>query len=358
MPEFNPGHLRQLRQAKVKAAHISAPRAPQTPFIEPRELTDGTHYFRVWTPHDTKNPIGYLRYRTHEIWQKLGPDGRTMTDPFSFVCPRSTNWDPLPMRYNPVLGLTGEPLYEQELDQFGSPVIENGAPKMVMLTTPEYKERCWACETEEQLVEEGIESGEQVGDMALRNWLFGTPYAEGTLSQNGLLSAGSDKYHFPVTFRAKVASSIPKPGGKGEKFTYCPANELLHADLSLNPGKILDRLLSLLEEVPDCTHPIFGRWFKLDKSAGGKGVGGYSLSIEPNVSAAGFEIEGLNYPNYASWGKGNAKYNKPGKRFSYTQVETIGGDPTAWWVPKLEQLGVVCRDDSPAYDPTAEKVSW
>ena len=308
------------------------------PFVEPSQLVNGEYQFRIWPPDMTKNPLGFLYYRIHTLL-----DGEEV--PHKFCCPRSTNWEPLPQSEAEVLNDDGTPV----LDNEGSPMM-----------TSIWMNRCWACETEAQLVDLGFESTDQLPG-ELGGWakeLF-----------------GKESTHFPVTFRGiEVATSElrwrndPKTGelmpmmDKYTKkqitdYTYQPAmdslththkldiTKLLHCDLSLGESTLKKTLMSLIEETPDCSHPLVGRWFKLKKQSDGKGAGGYELHISPNVTPMGFEIPEKQYPNYATWGKGNPAKGNPGSRKTYAAVEAIGSDPLAWYAKELRALGVILSDD-------------
>ena len=97
---FNADHVRSIRNARNSQARVSAPSRPQSPFIEPRQLTDGDHYFRIWPDDPVKNPFGHL-YSASHVCHRQWKDGAAlpMEDPFEFSCPRSNNWDPVPVSW-------------------------------------------------------------------------------------------------------------------------------------------------------------------------------------------------------------------------------------------------------------------
>ena len=339
---FDGNHLRALSAQKASQARAKSfvKGSGSLPFVEFRQFLNGDYPFRIGPNDDTKNPFGYLYYRLHTLYDKN-------ENAHKFQCPRSNNWDPLPQHWEDPVGV-----------MFHSP-----SPKEItdMSLSPVFKERCWGCDTEAELVNEGFEDVSSLpGELG--------PWAKELL--------GNESWHFPVTFRGiEVASAEPRwqkndgnivtgPDGKPipviDKFsgkqvidyTYRPAmkhdgsrdeTKLLHCDLSLKESATTKKLLKLIEEVPDCNHVMLGRWFTLTKKNEGVGVGGYELSIGHSPSPAGFEFP--QSPNYATWGKGNPAKGNPGSRGkSYATIEAIGSDPEAWYAKELRSLGICLTD--------------
>ena len=345
---FNAAAVKAVMRAKNQQARAKSwgNSFQSLPFVEPSQLMNGEYHGRIWPSDMSKNPTGFLYYRVHTLIDKT-------ETPVKWCCPRSTNWEPLPLREDPML------------DDKGSAMLsDNEEPLMV----PVWQNRCWACETEAQLVELGFESTDQLpGELG--------PWAKELF--------GNEKTHFPFTFRGievataeprwkndlKTGELVPAMDKYTKKqiidYTYQPAmdmlthkvdhTKLLHCDLSLGESTLKKTLMDLIEETPDCSHPLVGRWFKLKKQNDGKGAGGYELHISPNVTPMGFEIPEKQYPNYANWGKGNPAKGNPGSRKTYAQIEAIGSDPAAWYVKELRTLGVVlCDDEAPADSPSID----
>lgn len=324
---FNATFLRQQRMQKNNAARVNKPRTfDNAPFLEPSELMDGTYNFRLWPSDPTKNPMGYLYQRTHTIMDAT----RKLTQ---WTCPRSNNWDPMPYGWEvPDPSTPGGYRTSYEMPD------EDDYAKAF----PLYKERCWGCETEAQIADLGIDIEKQL-PVEVQAWLFGTsqPWREGLF--------GGEKYYFPCTFAAEVYGReevVRDDGSKRTNTTYAPApSSQFHCLFVMRESKMKDELLRLIEECPDCSNMMLGRWFRLEKNNGGKGVGGYNLSINPKPSSAGFELPSALYPNFANWGKGNAQYGKPSKRVPYATIEALGSDPQGFWCDPLRRLGVTMADD-------------
>lgn len=310
---FNANFVRQLRTAANTQTRVKKySSGGMAPFIEPMNLMDGTYGIRIWPSDGVKNPFGFLRYRSHTIVDEGAP-------PLKFCCPRCSNWDPIPSHYEDEEGRKYDP--NDDID-----------PKIVVY--PIFKERCWADEVEAEFGRLGLEltdCSERLG-----KWL------------NKLF--GDIKINFPATITADLFSKETKKnadtGAEYEERTYnANPGSQLHCILQLKEGMtVTTEMMRLVEEVPDCSDMTFGRWFRLVKQNDGKGVGGYTLTISPKVSPAGFELPS-NYPNFANWGKGNAQHKKPSSRISYERVEAVGADPTKWWAKELMELGVVLSDD-------------
>lgn len=329
---FNSNFIRQQRMQKNAAARVARPSNFQNaPFLELNELENDVFNFRLWPSDPTKNPHGFFYQRTHTL---LDATGKLVP----MVCPRSNNWDPMPYAWD---------VYDASCADQVRRTTEMPDESNYDSAIPVFKERCWACEVEQQLVDRGTVV-EQL-PVEVQAWLNGAkkPWREGLL--------GSDKWYFPCTFRAEVYSReeiVRDDGSKRTNVTYKanPANNF-HCVLAMHESKMKDELLRLIEECPDCSNMMLGRWFRLQKQNDGKGVGGYALSINPNPSSAGFDLPSELYPNFASWGKGNAKYNKPSKRLPYETVETLGADPNGFWVPTFRELGIALSDDDPTDIP-------
>lgn len=337
---FNAQGIRAMRQAKNNQARVNkyaGSNSGQVPFLETRHLLDGIYRFRPWPPHPEKNPAGYLYYRDHYI-----QDEPTL----GWQCPRSNNWDPLPQYWEDENGNAVD--YTIVSKWLEDPEAFNRQAGQEMSFFPVYTERCWGCEVEDQITNLGLELANL--DPRLQQFILGTPGEYGPKS-NGLI--GGESYNFPVTFTAKVHLEEKTKVGDKEYInrTLAPSpTDRYHCILKLKEGKLAQELLRLIEEVPDCSNLMMGRWFRLEKTNGGQGTGGYKLSIEPNPTPTGFDLPN-NYPNFSNWGKGNPGRGKPSKRLTYSQVEAIGANPNKWWVPMLTELGVQLSDkyDTPFY---------
>lgn len=330
---FNASAVRGIRQAKNNQARVSRfAGGGQLPFVTPRDLIDGAYQFRLWPADPTKNPLGFLFNKTHTIED----------DPeLSWQCPRSNNWDPLPTHWEmwDASKNLWVPADQNLVDFYQDPEREpeEGDPYL----TPVFAERCWACELEASMVEAGL----KLDDVSKRlaRWLGGD-WSDGF---KGLF--GDESYNFPATIGVREHSRISKEGKKGKKYDvieYCPdPKERFHCVLQFNPGELVNDLLSLIEACPDCSNIQVGRWFTLRKSNGGVGIGGYKLTMAPNPSPAGFEIDVKRYPNFQNWGKGNARYNRPSKRIPYAEVEAVGSSSSKWWAAELESHGIQLSDN-------------
>ena len=321
---FNSDYLRGRRQAaNAQARSRRAYESNLLPSIRTSALVDGTYLVRLWPEDAIKNPLGYLHYRTHTIGDR------------TIQCPRSNNWDPLPMHFVDDLGVAH--------DEPGDGL------------TPVYEHRCAACETDTQLAEAGIDVSTLSAE--LQTFLCG-PVNEWGRRQGGLL--GEEAFHFPCTIRAVVVERETRrrqDGSTYEKLMFGPAApgsaDLYHCDLTLNPGRILDTLLNILEECPNCNNLMAGRWIVLTKKNGGIGAGGYDIRLKPNASPAGFELP-QNYPDYSKWGKGGR--DKPTKRLSYADQEVLLADPKQPWYRPLRELGIVLSDDDADLTPVARQL--
>ncbi|MFS6835664.1 hypothetical protein, partial [Staphylococcus aureus] len=103
------------------------------PFVEPRNLLDGTYNIRIWPSDAQKNPLGFLYYRSHTLVDDGAP-------PLKFCCPRSSNWDAIPSHYE---------------DEEGNKYAGDAADPEVHF--PVYAQRCWADEIEEEFGRLGLE---------------------------------------------------------------------------------------------------------------------------------------------------------------------------------------------------------
>jgi len=317
---FNSNFVRSMRAAKNTTAKIKhASNFKNLPFVGLNELLDGEYKIRLWPSDPNKNAWGYLFYKTHTLLNHEGKPmgGLSLARP-SHQCPRSSNWDPIPLHWEDDLGV----------------VVEDPSPEDCESLHPVYKVRCWGCETTGQVAEAEID----------------VPNLPEELQKFLKDLDGDEQTHFPCTITMEIASQVKekreKRDGSFEEATvtdYKPCSTAkFHCDLSLKEGSVLKDLRGYIEECPDCSHLLLGRWFKLTKQNEGKGVGGYKLTMGPNPSQAGFELPPGMYPNYTNWGQPKGK---PSKRFKYEDVEAVGSDSRGFWVKPLEQLGIVLSDE-------------
>lgn len=319
---FNSNHVRTMREAKNTQARVSkySGNGNNLPFLEPRELLDGTYRGRLWPSDAQKNPLGYLFYRSHKLLDTPNP-------PVAWQCPRSSNWDPIPTHYE---------------DDDGNQFFGDDADPETMF--PVFKERCWACEIEEQFAAQGLELDDCSG--SLQVWM------------KALL--GDGKYSFPMTWTVDIFSKEmiknEETGKEWPKVEYqANPSARFNCIFSLKDDSALaTELLDLIEETPDCNDMTFGRWFVLQKQNGGKGVGGYKLRIESKPSPAGFELPAQGYPNFSSWGKGNVNFKKPSKRKTYAEIEALGSAPGRFWIPELHKLKIIISDADDTPEPKQE----
>ncbi|NCC25116.1 MAG: hypothetical protein EOM25_07935 [Deltaproteobacteria bacterium] len=285
------------------------------PFVQTSEFQDGDFQVRLWPEHPQKIPAGYLRYRSHKYEIQSENDVRVVQ------CPRSTNWDPLPLRWE---------------DSEGNEVpMERVDPEEHW---PVFKERCYACELTDLIAREGRENdfSEAVSKRVLPN-LYGTDL---------------DHFFYPCTIKMEVASrrkEVSRLGKEYEVVDYRPSQtNLFKCILKLRPGTVQDFIENASQQVPDLNNLQAGRWFTIRKVNGGRGVGGYQPMLAPYPSAAGFELADNDYQNFWTWGTGG----KTGatKRATYSEMEALAGDPSRnlpavfWWAKELREMGVPLTD--------------
>lgn len=308
-------HLIQAQRQRKDSAARQAYRGKftQIPFVEPSDFQDGSFEVRLWPEHPSKIPTGFLRYRSHRLEMRSENDTRNVQ------CPRSTNWDPLPMYYE---------------DEEGNQVSPDKADPEFHI--PVYKERCWCCEITESIAREG--KHEDFSD---------------SISKRVLPALyGDDHYFFPATIKMEVALRSKRKGSDGKEYEdveYRPSQQLFKAVLKLRQGTILDFLWQAMEQCPDMNSITTGRWFTIKKQNGGRGVGGYSVMLAPYPTAAGFELQDGDYSNFWTWGTGGQK--GPSKRASYQELEALAGNPdknlppVLWWAKEVREHGILLTDE-------------
>lgn len=302
------------RQRKDNAARNAfRSKYTNTPFLEPSDLLDGEYQIRLWPEHPTKIPTGFLRYRSHRLEMRSDNDTRNIQ------CPRSTNWDPLPIRWE---------------DEDGNDVSPNQVDPESHW--PVFKERCWACEVTDLIAREGKAED----------------FSEGVSKRVLPALYGDDHYFFPATIKAEVATRTKRKGSDGKEYEdvdYRPSSQMLKVVLKLRPGTVLDFLWTCMEQVPDLNNLQTGRWITLRKINGGRGVGGYQPMLAPYPSAAGFDLADGDYSNFWTWGTGGQK--GPSKRASYSEIEALAGNPAKnlppvlWWAEEVRSHGIPLTDE-------------
>jgi hypothetical protein len=311
---YNAALIATQRARKDTAARAAFRNKYQNlPFVEPSDFQDGDYQIRLWPEHPQKIPTGFLRYRSHTL------EMRSENDKKNIQCPRSTNWDPMPLYWE---------------DEDGSEVTPEKVDPQEHW--PVYKERCYCCELTDLLAREG------------RTQDFSESVSKRVLP--GLY--GDDSYFFPATIKAEVAIRSKRVGNNGKEYEdveYRPsATNLLKCILKLRPGTFLDFLWTVMEQVSDLNNLQTGRWIVLKKINGGRGVGGYQPMLAPFPSAAGFELTDGDYQNFWAWGTGGQK--GPSKRMSYSEVEALCGNPQMglpaifWWAQELRDAGIPLTD--------------
>lgn len=309
---MNEAYIRQMQGMQNNAIRQTFRKSGQMlPFISTAQLANGTYRFRIWPTDSKKNPVGWLFYKSHEITLESDRDTELVQ------CPRSNNWDPLPLYYEDSLGgRYTEPVEGMDLRAI-------------------YKERCWCCE----LLEE-------VHAMGIRDRL--PEHLQGILAKiygPGRNCSGAEKVHFPVTIQMSIVGREMIEGSDGkpyEQITYGPnIGNNFHCDFDLTPGIVTKSLFEIIQLIPNVMDLAMGRWILMTKENDGKGAGGYRLQYEPNPTPLGFQIPEEMYPNYWKWGAGSPQ--KPSRRKTYLQVESLVLSK-AYWADDIRRYGVPLSD--------------
>lgn len=341
---FNPHILRTTRKKKDSAAR-KVHRKNQfnnAPFVSLSDLSNGSFRGRLW-PSSEKNPHGYLDYRGHDIPTKYLTEG---VDPgiHKVQCPRSTNWDPIPM---------GE-------DEDGQPIFKNRClccEINAWVDEPEYEmvyDNNPESETYGQEVEMPVEESEMIYDLPEHiQEIIGTMHYE---------SSFSSSIFIPVSLMAYEESRVKEVGNNGKEYTnitYAPhPTQRLDCILKFkHSSKAWEQLRRAIEQDVTCNDLVTGRWFTITKQNDGKGQGGYDIAMDLTPSPAGFEPDWKIHTNFTTWGTGGK--NRPSKRLSFEAQLSIVEN--AEWAPEFRNLGIPFTDAQAAQmmaDQSEPGVDW
>lgn len=321
---FNPQLARANRQRKDSSLRGKMRRSPRI-YLRLSDLMNGQYTIRAFPPDAKKNPHGYLDYKEHRIpkgWVINGQDPQIVVA----QCPRSSNWDPIPLNQAAIL----------QAKQFGQEP-----------PAPEYKERCLCCEL-----------FEAVEDLDLYDQM--TDQEKGVVQMLDWSEAWSSNYLLPVLINIQVASKEEKVRSDGSTYTetkYGPSHgdkpvvailqlpQLYRVAKTIFGGSNDDgtEIPGFIEQCPDLNDPITGRNIHLYKKNEGKGIGAYELQLSPMPEAVDPAI--FNYgavPNFMEYGKANQRYNKPSKRLTYH--EQLSLCDSAVWAAPFKRRGIPFTD--------------
>lgn len=342
---FNPHIARASRARKDSAAraHAQKNRFKRAPFLQLRDLLDGSYPFRFLPADNDKNPHGYLDYRVHVVPTRYLVDGQ---DPgnVKMLCPRSSNWDPLPQNFG---------AFELDL---------------------EYRERCLCCEIDQWL--SNSEAIEQV-KLAAHEGKYATDedyYAaleavsdtapfhslpnhlkEVVSALHWEFSEWDSNCFFPVLIKAAVRNEVKKVSASGKEYVdkdYGPAVEPMLALLKIPHDRtVCKTLINYIQQKPDLGDIQTGHWFTLTKSNGGKGSGGYVVMLDPNPTSIDPKL--VDYKMFSAFPKwGEPSQKKQGIRLGFpAQLAVI---ENAEWANELRQYVPFTDEEAATFVPLGE----